>query len=90
VFVVTLSRASASPVTVKYATKGGTAKAGKDLERTAGKLTFKPGVTKLKIAVPIVPDNKKEKLERFTLVLSGPVGATLAKATATGTIKDDD
>jgi chitinase len=63
---------------------------GKDFKRTAGKLTFRPGMTKLKIAVPIVPDNKKEKLERLTLALSAPAGATLAKATGTGTITDDD
>jgi hypothetical protein len=88
-FVVRLSGASDTPVTVNYATKDGTAKAGRDYKRTAGKLTFKPGVTKLTIAVPIVPDKEKEKLERFTLAFSGPVGATLAKAAATGTIKDN-
>jgi autotransporter-associated beta strand protein len=90
VFVVTLSRAAAAGITVSYSTKAGTAKSGKDFKRKAGKLTFAPGKTKLKVVVPLVADNRKEKSEKFTLRLSGPVGAVLKRAVATGTIRDDD
>ena len=89
-FVVTLSRASAKPVTVSFATKNGTAKARKDFKATKGTLTFKPGQTRLLVKVRIVNDKRKEKAEKFRLTLSRPVGVTLARGTATGTIRDDD
>jgi autotransporter-associated beta strand protein len=90
IFVVSLSKASDKPVTVKFATKNGTAKAPKDFKAIKGTLTFKPGQTRLLVKVRIVNDRKKEKTERFSLKLSGPAGATLARGTATGTIRDDD
>jgi chitinase len=90
VFVVMLSGASTAPVSVSYSTKAGTAKSGKDFKRKAGKLTFAPGKTKLLIKVTLVPDNRKEKSEKFTIRLSGPVGAVVKRGIATGTIRDDD
>jgi hypothetical protein len=89
-FVVKLSKASANPVTVKFATKNGKATAKNDFKAKRGTLTFKPGQTSLVVKVQIVNDKRKERAEKFTLVLSAPVGATLARAGATGTIRDDD
>lgn len=89
-FVVMLSRASAKPVTVSFATKNGTAKARKDFKAKKGTLTFKPGQTRLLVKVRIVDDKRKEKAEKFRLTLSRPIDATLARGTATGTIRDDD
>jgi hypothetical protein len=88
-FVVTLSKASAKAVKVKFATKNGTAKAGKDFKAAKGTLTFKPGQTRLLVKVRIVNDRSKKKSEKFRLMLSGPVEATLARGTATGTILDN-
>ncbi len=89
-FTVKLSQASASPVTVNYATSNGTATAGSDYTATNGTLTFNPGQTERTIAVPILPDDLYEPDETFLLTLSSPSGATLARAQATATILDDD
>lgn len=89
-FRVSLSQAATSPVTVSFATKNGTAKAPKDFTATTGTLTFAPGATSQVIKVPIKGDVKDEKNEKFSVLLSGPGGATLADGTATGKIKDND
>jgi autotransporter-associated beta strand protein len=86
-FVVKLSEASTKAVTVTFATKNGTAKAKKDFKAVRGTLTFKPGQTRLLVKVRIVDDKVKETVEKFTLVMSSP---TLARAIATGTIRDND
>jgi hypothetical protein len=90
VFVVSLSKTSRTTVAVRFATRNGTARAGKDYKRKAGKLTFRPGVRKLKITVKLLPDNRKEKTEKLKLKLSKAVGATIRRGTAIGTIRDDD
>ena len=91
---VNLSAASARTVTVKYATANGTALAGSDYTARSGMLTFTPGVTSLKIAVPIVNNAMVESPadESFTVTLSAPVNATLLGGTHvhTYTINDDD
>ncbi|MCX6481773.1 MAG: cellulose binding domain-containing protein, partial [Mycobacterium sp.] len=83
---VTLSRASTTPVTIRYATTNGTATAGADYTATTGTLTFAPGVTSQKINVPILADTTVETNEAFTVTLSNPTGATITGATATATI----
>jgi len=89
-FVVTLSAKGGAPVTVDYATAAGTATAGTDYVTTSGTLTFTPGVVKQVIAVPIVGDLAPELDETFSVVLSTPADASLARDTATATIIDDD
>jgi hypothetical protein len=54
VFTVTLSAASAQPVTVGYDTASGTATAPADFAATAGTLTFAPGATSQTVSVSIV------------------------------------
>jgi hypothetical protein len=89
-FVVTLSAASASAVTVGYATANGTATAGTDYVAKSGTLTFAAGATQQAITVVVNGDTTVEPNETFLVNLSGPVGATLADAQGQGTVRNDD
>jgi ribosomal protein L35AE/L33A len=89
-FTVTLSQASTQTVTVNYATANGTATAGADYTTTSGQLTFAPGVTSRTINIPVLGDTLDEPNETFTVTLSGPVNATIATGTGSGTIADND
>ncbi|MGE3819186.1 MAG: cellulose binding domain-containing protein, partial [Isosphaeraceae bacterium] len=89
-FRLSLSQASAIPVTVQYATNDGTARSGSDYDAAVGSLTFAPGETSRTVVVKILGDLDVEPDETFGLSLSAPSGATLGGATATGTIRDDD
>ncbi len=89
-FTVTLSPASDVEVTVSYATADGTASAGKDYRAASGELRFAPGETEQTVSVPVLGDIRPEADETFTLTLSSPVNAELARAEATGTIVNDD
>ena len=89
-FTVTLSPASAVPVTVHYATSDGTATAGSDYTATSGTLAFAPGVTSQTITVPVIGDTVVEPDETFTVTLSQPSAATISVSTGVGTILNDD
>ncbi|UYK72905.1 putative Ig domain-containing protein [Xanthomonas sacchari] len=89
-FPVTLSAASGQTVTVNYATTDGSANAGSDYVAHSGTLTFLPGITTQNVAVTINGDTTVEPDETFTVNLSGASNATIARATATGTILNDD
>ncbi|MGZ4708564.1 MAG: Calx-beta domain-containing protein, partial [Acidimicrobiales bacterium] len=89
-FTVTMSAASASSVTVQYATANGTAVAPGDYTSISGTLTFAAGQTSRTLAVPIVGDTSVEPDETFSLNLSSPTNAVLSVATGTGTITNDD
>jgi hypothetical protein len=92
VFTVSLSQASGKPVTVAYTTanalSGTPATAGVDYTPVAGTLTFDPGVAQQTITVPLLADLVVDDNETFRVVLSDPTNATLAAATAIGTIID--
>ena len=91
-FTVTLSKATAQAVTVKYAgAADGTAEAGADYEAlTAGTLTFAEGDTKKTITVTVKGDDMDEDDETLKVMLSSPTIATIDVGTGTGTIRDDD
>jgi len=89
-FAVTLSQAATAPVTVHYATANGTATAGSDYSAQSGTLTFAAGEASKTIVVPVVGDTTVEANETLTVALSTPSGATIAQASATGTIVNDD
>ncbi len=93
-FNVTLSNASNSTVTVKYATADGTATvADGDYTATSGTLTFAPGVTTMPVTVNVNGDTKVENNETFTVNLSTPsANASIASGAGigTGTIVNDD
>jgi hypothetical protein len=88
-FVVTLSSTFVVPVSVGFATQLGTAVATDFLPRQ-GRLTFAPGETSKTIRVQVIADQIYEPNETFTVRLFEPVRATIAKATGTGTITNDD
>ena len=87
VFTVSLAGASASTVTVNYATADGTAQAGSDYVAANGSLSFAPGETSKTITVQVNGDTTYELDETFTVNLSGAVNATVSKAQGTGTIR---
>jgi hypothetical protein len=87
---VSLSKASALPITVEYKSADGTATAGQDYEAVSGTLTFPPGQTTKQVAVPVVGDTSQEPDETLTISLSKPTNATLGNAVATLTIVNDD
>jgi hypothetical protein len=89
-FTVSLSAASAGPVTVDYATADGSAKAPGDYTATTGTLTFAAGELSKQVAVAVVGDTLDELHETYSLDLSNPVGATLGDARGAGTILDND
>ncbi|HET6789100.1 MAG TPA: Calx-beta domain-containing protein, partial [Aquabacterium sp.] len=74
VYTITLSRPSATPVTVNFATQDGVAKAGSDYTATSGSLTFAPGETRKTITVAIANDSVFEGVEGYRVVLSGASG----------------
>lgn len=90
VFTVTLSAPSAVATTVNYATVAGTATAATDFTSAMGTLTFAPGDIAKAITVSVVGDTAIEGTETFTLALSAPSGATVAKGVGLGTILEDD
>ena len=89
-FVVTLAPASAKTVTVRYATRNGTATTPYDYTSSFGRLTFAPGETTKTISVPMRDDDVEDSGETVTLTLSRPTNAMLADATATGTIMNTE
>lgn len=89
-FTVSLSKASATPVTADFATVNGTATAGTDYTAKSGTVSFAPNQTSATINVIVAGDTVVESDEAFTVKLSAPSGATLGTSTATGTIRNDD
>lgn len=89
-FSVQLAKSSPLKATVAFATRNGSAAAGTDYVATTGTLTFAPGETKKAVSVSIMGDTAFETDETFTLALSSPVNASLGKASATGTIRNED
>jgi hypothetical protein len=88
---VSLSAASGRPITVDYATAGGTATAGADFTQTMSTLIFAPGQRSRTITVPVTNDTGDEPTETFQVTLANPAGAMLSTAaTATVTIVDND
>jgi hypothetical protein len=88
--VVTLTAPNKDPVTVNFATAPGTATAGTDYVATSGVLTIPSNALSGQIPITINGDTIFENDETINVTLSAPVGATLATATAIGTIIDDE
>jgi len=89
-FVVGLSAASTTPVSVKFATASGSAVAGSDFGFSAGTLTFAAGQTLRTVSVNVVGDLVTEADETFSVNLSGAIGATISDSQGIGTIVNDD
>ena len=89
-FTVTLSAASGRAVTVTATTADGTATAPDDYANRSAAVTLAAGQTEATFAVATVGDTVDEPDETFTVTLSAASGATIAVATGTVTILDDD
>jgi hypothetical protein len=90
VYTVTSSAPAKDPVSVQYATGGGTATAGSDYTAASGTVVFSGGQTSQSINVTVIGDNLVEPDETVIVTLSNPNGGTITTATATGTIVNDD
>jgi hypothetical protein len=81
-------------VSVDYATRDGTAKAGSDYIPVSGRLNLYPGENHAAIPVEIIGDTIPEPDEYFYLDIFNPVGGSfgegVVKLTAVRTIIDDD
>jgi hypothetical protein len=89
-FTVSLSRPSTVPVTVRWATRNGTARAGSDYAGAHGVITFAPGQTEQLIVVEVDGDRRRERDEQFRVVLSHAWHAWLHHAIGVGRIQNDD
>ena len=92
-FTVTLSEESTDQVTVKFTTSveaSDTATSTVDFFASLGTLTFSAGQTSRTGTVGIVGDRTDEENETFTVTLSEATNATIADATGTMTITDND
>ncbi len=89
-FTVTLSAASASNVTVRYASADDSATAGSDYTAVDSTLLFTPGETSKGFTVTVQGDTDEEGQETFHVNLSQATNCTPGDAQAVGTIVDDD
>jgi hypothetical protein len=89
-FAVKLSKASAKPISVDYATADGSAKAPADYRSVSGKLAFAPGAVQKTVVVRVVGDRLVEPDETFSLVLSNPMDTFLLHGAGQATIRNDD
>ena len=89
---LSLNVAAPFPVTVKFATKDGSATAASgDYVAASGTVTFPAGTTVASIPLQVRGDTVKELNETFTVNLSSPSGGFgLGNSAATVTITNDD
>ena len=90
-FTVSPSSAPAAAVTVDWYTSSGTATPGPDYNGGTGSLSWSVGdASSQTIDIEILGDTDIEADEDFSAILQNAVGATLADASGTGTIINDD
>jgi len=86
-FTVSLSAASATPVSVRCSTADGTAMAAdRDFLPVTSRLVFAPGERVKTFGVSVLGDTRQESDESFSVSLSNPVGATIAEGARSGTV----
>ena len=90
-FTVTLSAPSASPVSVHYETRDGTATAADDdYAPTSGILTIPTNMLTGTITVTVIGDATFEGDETYTVDLSNLIGASIDDGQGLGTISNND
>lgn len=87
---VSLSKASADTVTVRYTTQDGGALAGTDYTGSSDILVFSPNVTTMTITVPLTDNASADGARSFNIVLSDSTFAAIVDNTAVVTINDDE
>ncbi|WP_337176204.1 FG-GAP-like repeat-containing protein [Paludisphaera sp.] len=91
VITVRISRPTTVPVSVSYATAGGTATPGVDYTAVSGVLTIPPGSTTATFVVPVAGNFRVDGTRTVGLSLSAPAGpATLGDPASVLTILDDE
>ena len=88
--IATLNRIVNQNVEVSFATADGTATQPGDYTAVTGKVKIAAGQTTATITVPIVDNQDVESNETFSVNLSGPVHATIARGQGVVTIVDND
>ena len=89
-FPLELSCARAEPATVHVATVTGSASAPADFAAISEEVAFAAGETQKWVEIPVQSDAIDEVDETLTLQLSSAAGAFVQRASAVGTITDDD
>ena len=89
-FTVQLSSQTSRQVSFDYATSDQTATAGVDYTPRSGTINFLTNQMSVNIDVTINGDTSIEPDETLQLTISNPQNASIARATATGTIISDD
>lgn len=86
------AKGNAGPISVSYATRDGTARAGRDYTSTTGTLNFADGQTSASIIVPLTNTAKVDGSRTLSLSLSRPTnGASLGTQRTTSLkIADDE
>lgn len=86
VFDVALTSSTTNTVSVRFATRDGTAVSGADYTGLTGTLVFEPGVTRQSISVPAKPNTRDEEDEIFYVDLTEPRNATIERGQGSGVI----
>lgn len=89
-FTLTLAEAASAPVSVLATTVDSSALVDSDYLAKSEPVVFAPGETSKPFTVTVLGDLTLENNEQLLVVLSDPVNATLATATASATILDND
>jgi hypothetical protein len=89
-FTVSLNGASGRTVTVRALTADGSARAPYDYYGKSVKLTFQPGQLTKTVYVAVRGDYRREPNETMFLLFAWPTNATIADASGTGGIINDD
>ncbi|HEX4870851.1 MAG TPA: Ig-like domain-containing protein [Nevskiaceae bacterium] len=87
-FWVALDGRYSAPVSVRYQTADGSARAGLDYEAASGTLTFAPGETRKSVVVSTRLRSGTQPTRSFQLLLSDPVNASLLDAAAVADVFD--
>jgi hypothetical protein len=94
-FTITRSGDASAAVNVGYSVSGGSGQPANGADFVGGALpgglvSFAAGETSKVVTINVLGDTLVEQSEGFTVTLSNPVGATIATASATGLIANDD
>ncbi|MEO1193813.1 MAG: cellulase family glycosylhydrolase, partial [Pseudomonadota bacterium] len=87
---LSLSEPSDQDITVTYATRNSTAKAGEDFVETQGQIVIPAGETRVFIDIDLINDNQAEAEERFFVDILSAEGATVTDAVGRVRIEDSD
>ena len=89
-FVVSLSEVSGQDVVVQYESRAGSAQPGSDFVAKAGAVTIPAGMLSATVNIAVLDDVIDEADEFLFVDIVSVSAGSIAKATATGTITDDD